>query len=237
MIVLSLDCGQKNLAYCIIRDGEEIMAWELVDLDFKTMNGIPEAAVRALDRRDLLHADHVLIEIQPSKNPKMRMLQHVIHTYFTIRGIVDNSFLGKVIPYCAKRKLGQDHIRGKTNYGTRKRRAVELAKTWLENNPQREHFMKLWETSAKKDDLADCLLQALSYDGILPTIDTWEEPKIVARKPTPKQERQGYSVSNLKYLVNQSEDPEALRGNAKVFKGMMKHFGSFDRGIEKFSPP
>ena len=60
--------------------------------------------------------------------------------------------------------------------------------------------------SKKKDDLADCFLQALAYTNhcslncisLLKNESIYE--KIISRKPTEKQIKNGYSLSNLKYL-------------------------------------
>lgn len=233
MIVLSFDCGLKNLALCVIEDGKTIRYWELLEIEISKVEDIPREMIRMLDNRPyVLHVDHVLIERQPSKNPKMCVIQHLLHSYFIIRGLIDNERIKRVFPYSAQKKL-QGALKGKCNYRARKKRAVAITEEWLKTCPQSQDILDVWKSSPKQDDLADCLLQALSYDGILPTTCEFQEEKIIARKPSSKQERRGYSPSNIKYMVK-NETEGALCSNAKFLKACEQHFGSYQKVRELF---
>ena len=71
MIILSFDIGIKNLAYCML-DSETkcILDWNVLDCsgENETLRVIQE--IDSLEY--LLEADIVLLEKQPSFNPKMR---------------------------------------------------------------------------------------------------------------------------------------------------------------------
>ena len=55
-----------------------------------TTQEINEELVKTLDRfPDLLKCQTIVLEHQPSKNPRMKNLSNVLYSYFVIRGIVD----------------------------------------------------------------------------------------------------------------------------------------------------
>ena len=102
MKILSFDVGIINLAYCIISD-EKIIHWEIITLTdgneklkFNAKinsSGIADLYINLIKQLDLrphlLDVDIVLIEKQPSFNPKMRIIAGCLQTYFYIRGVVD----------------------------------------------------------------------------------------------------------------------------------------------------
>lgn len=100
----------------------------------------------------------VLVEKQPNRNVRMRIMETAIMTFFATKGVP------VVLSYSAKHKLGATgkSMRGKKNYSERKRTSCLMAKAYLERVQDRANAEKL-EKSKKKDDLADCLLQYLSY--------------------------------------------------------------------------
>ena len=81
MIILSFDIGIKNLAYCML-DSEDgtILDWNLIDC-----TGVNETlrVIEELDQLEhLREADVILLEKQPSFNPKMRNISTAIYVYF-----------------------------------------------------------------------------------------------------------------------------------------------------------
>ena len=104
MIILSFDIGIKNLAYCLI-DGEDksILDWDVLDC-----SGTNEtlSVIQALDNLEyLLEADTVLLEKQPSFNPKMRNISTALYVYFTLRIQHEQNRRCTIMFYPAKYKL------------------------------------------------------------------------------------------------------------------------------------
>lgn len=206
MKVLSFDVGIVNLAYCIIeKNGDEdpriksnngvvaessptILYWEIIELSKKgntfsahiATSGIAElylTLINQLDQRPHLRdVDIVLIEKQPSFNPKMRIIAGCLQTYFYIRGVVDKPTdkIRSVEFFSPKHKLkcydgpeldisskNGKIVKGK--YAQTKKMGVAIAKTKLEEYNESSQMIQVFENSKKKDDLSDCYLQALTY--------------------------------------------------------------------------
>lgn len=154
MSILSFDVGIKNLAYCILKkDTNEIVAWSVVDIPIVLSNQL-----QFFDNCDFWKYpfDCVIIEKQPAQNIKMRMLENTLNVYFILKNIPN------VSTFSSKHKLGSigKETKGKHNYLTRKKYGIAMTKVYLETSSFEEFFFK----HKKKDDLSDCLLQALAYN-------------------------------------------------------------------------
>ena len=210
MKCLSIDVGMKNLGLCII-DKDRIAFWKVVCLSPNHKEDICSCVVRTLDAiPECLDVDIVLIEKQPSKNNKMRIIEAFLNAYFIIRGKTnDKCPISNSIIYSAKHKLGGNTFKGKRSYKERKRLSVTRANEFVNRTKQAQWVIDVFASSNKKDDLADSLLQALSYvnNTTIDNISHEELPcsqVIHSRKPTAKQERLGYSRSNIKYFLTNS---------------------------------
>ena len=246
MKVASFDVGTKNLAFCIL-DNNRIQSWNVLEISYRNNEQLCVNVVKALDAfEELLNVDTVVIEKQPSKNNKMRIVEALLNAYFVINGATkDTSPITKVAIYSSKHKLGSNTIKGKTNYRERKKLGVTRCAEFLKETAdvQDERFAKMFTQSKKKDDLADSLLQGLSYmkDDTLTSIEHMDLDtvcKISARKPNKKQEAKMYSKSNLKYLFVEfrktSAHKEALYNHVKdstKLQRALKHW--YDEDIDK----
>tara|TARA_X000000950_G_scaffold289440_1_gene413498 strand:- start:349 stop:1170 length:822 start_codon:yes stop_codon:yes gene_type:complete len=105
--------------------------------------------------------DYIYIENQPSlKNPHMKTIQIILLTYFIMRGMKNVQFVhaGLKLKYSQKQNWIPP---GKCSYRAGKLHAVKIT---------REHILPIqggamtdfFENNTKKDDLADCALQALA---------------------------------------------------------------------------
>ena len=103
--------------------------------------------------------DLVLVEKQPSRNCKMRIIEHILLTFFLVKGF------NNVISFNPKLKLGSlgKSVKGKQNYSTRKKYGIIMTNRFLLDYPQSSEIKNTFNTNSKKDDLSDSLLQALSY--------------------------------------------------------------------------
>lgn len=158
-LVVSIDVGTKNLAYCILdHDSRKIHEWVVCTIPAPSTH-IPNVVTFL---RSIMpppeEISHVVIEKQPARNVKMRIMENVLSTFFTTVGVPH------VTSYSAKLKLGAigKTAKGKTNYTLRKKMSVAMAGVYLSELGD-EHAQLLFTRSTKKDDLADCLLQALSF--------------------------------------------------------------------------
>ena len=163
MVILSFDIGIKNLAYCILDSEKNILDWHILNCD---SSNVVLKLIEELDSLpQLLDVDIILIEKQPSFNPKMRIVSTAIYVYFTLRILHEKNKNVKIIYYSAKNKLKNCPLnitfKTKNRYLQNKKLAVEYTKFLL--NEQGNSIIKFFNNCKKKDDLADCYLQALSY--------------------------------------------------------------------------
>jgi hypothetical protein len=159
-MILSFDVGIKNLAYCLIDYEKNILDWNVINCE--SNNNILTLIEELDNRPNLLEATTILIEKQPSFNPKMRIISACIYTYFTLRIQHELSKKLKMMFYSAKHKLKNPHVENitaSTKYQKNKKLAIAETKYLLNNS----EWLIFFDKNKKKDDLADCYLQALSY--------------------------------------------------------------------------
>jgi len=176
MLVLSFDVGVVNLAYCIIdfqKTNQEvkIIHWEVISLEnTKDHAKLYTTLIESLDSRKFLIDDihTVLIEKQPSVNPKMRIIAGCLQTYFFIRGVVDSKTVKYVKFYSPKYKLHSYtstkalHVTGSNKYLRTKKLGILVCESKLQDFNETEKLV-FFKKHKKKDDLADSYLQAISY--------------------------------------------------------------------------
>ena len=184
MKLLSIDVGIKNLSFCIFEILEEkinIIDWKNIDISSgfdikKQRNELLENIPKELDKVDnVLAVDDIIIENQPClKNPIMKTIQIIIYSYFLIKGLhSDSSSISKILFYSANNKLKfYDGPEIKCELSTKYARSKFLGKVYtkyyLKDNKERLEF---FNSNKKKDDLADCFLQGLSYIKTVKKID------------------------------------------------------------------
>ena len=197
MKILSFDVGIINLAYCIFDSNlSKITHWGIIDLCercdkatvkvkfsakvpsgkeniAKAANDIHINLIKSLDNLPfLLETDYVVIEKQPSFNPKMRIIGGCLQSYFYIRGVVDKNIekITSIEFFSPKHKLkcytGPElklESKVKSKYAQTKKMGILIARSKLNELNETNEFKQLFETSKKKDDLADCYLQAITF--------------------------------------------------------------------------
>jgi len=207
MKLLSFDVGIVNLAYCIFETNScKILKWEIIDLGkpfsakipsgnasiAKQSNDIHITLIKELDNRSFLkEVDYVIIEKQPSFNPKMRIIGGCLQNYFYIRGVVDqpdNLKIKSIDFFSPKHKLkcytGPEltiQSKTKSKYSQTKKMGVLIARAKLEEFSEVPEMVNLFESSKKKDDLSDCYLQAITYSlfkkfNVKGTVPVYIEP-------------------------------------------------------------
>ncbi len=261
MKILSFDIGLKNLAYCIcnfIDDTVNIERWSVECLSTSKkpipLDELNKRIIHFFDSNpEFLKVDQVLIEQQPTKNPLMKNISIMIHTYFIIRGIVDkainNSDITRVLFFSPKNKLkiydGPEIICTlKSRYSQRKKIGIIQTRYFIDKLNLTE-YTELFEKSKKKDDLADSFLQALCYFKLKEfnknqnPKDNFHKWKGISRKPSQKQLITGnYTIPNLRHYFgialrnndipsNEEELKVSFPENhEQILNSIKKHFGN-----------
>jgi hypothetical protein len=146
----------------VISDRQQIQEWNVVQVCTQTLSktiaclqAIFCDASKSFSIRDI---ERVLIEKQPSRNTKMRIMENTLHMFFLLHHVPS------VVGVNAKNKLGNigKSIKGTHNYNLRKKYSVMMCRKYLDDYLQQSSWSEHFSIHKKKDDLADCLLQYLS---------------------------------------------------------------------------
>lgn len=182
MYVISFDMGICNLAYCILNVREDktydIIEWKRIKLegDKKKLEDLTLSLLDVLDYvtysviEDISQDMVWLIENQPAfKAPTMKSLQMVIYTYVMIlKKNFNTNIIAKFMSASSKLKYieKKSSIKvDKKNYKSHKETSIQYTQEILnslhvdDNSKIIESFSK----EKKKDDMSDCLLQALYF--------------------------------------------------------------------------
>ena len=184
--LLSFDMGLRNLAFCQLQlvpqsSQPTIVAWEVADVVGAKRNAKRMTCQRATELLlDYLRVRFpalipnctVLVEQQPMRarcaNLKMKVLSHVLQAHFHGLGFP----VRFVSPRCKLAVLGDGGSKrappsssspsSRNVYKANKRQAVGDCRTVLATGTFDRRWTQFFERLPKKDDAADCLLQALS---------------------------------------------------------------------------
>jgi len=170
----------------------------------------------------VLEAKTILIEKQPDRNRGMKGIENLLHTYFLVKE-------KDVVIWDARHKIPDHAGAGKAMYAKRKKASVERARAFIaEGNKE---WVKFFDEHKKKDDLADSVMQALSFIEKRPTDESPKKAKKAApRKPTENQKNTKYSKANLAWLVK-----TGAKQDARFKKDLARYYNSIDELISEFS--
>jgi hypothetical protein len=216
-MILSIDCGIKNLAMCLIDPvTKKIHQWDVSGIPPKHADGIFPCMVRHLNEKPwILEARTVVIEKQPDRNRGMKAIENLLHTYFLIK---DKT----VVIWDARHKIPDVAGAGKARYTQRKNASIERARKFIEGG--NANWVGFFDAHKKKDDLADTVMQALSFIDKRPEEPATKETKVQKpRKPTDNQTRTKYSKANLAYLVK-----TGAKQDARFKKDLARYYRSID---------
>lgn len=221
-MILSIDCGIKNLAMCLIDPTDrKIHQWDVSGVPPLHADGVFPCLVRHLNERPwVLGANTVIIEKQPDRNRGMKAVENLLHTYFLVKGPER-----QVVIWDARHKVPDMAGAGAARYAQRKKASIERARKFIEATDVNRALVPFFDSHKKKDDLADTVMQALSFIDKRPAPDAAPaKPKKVApRKPTENQTRTKYSKANLAYLVKTN-----AKQDARFKKDLARYYRSID---------
>ena len=220
-MLLSIDVGIKNLAMCMIDPASKrIHHWDVSGVPPMHADGLYPCFKRHLSERDwVLKAKTVLIEKQPDKNKGIKSVEHFLHAYFVIHD-------KEVIIYDARHKIPDVAGAGRARYLERKKASIDRARAFITaTDSNNKDWVEFFDRHKKKDDLADTVMQALSYvnrPGAAKPDEPVRERKLTPRKPTENQKRTKYSKANLAYLVKTGapQDARFKKDLARYYKDL-----------------
>ena len=224
-MLLSIDVGIKNLALCLIDENSKVIQqWDVSGVPPEHQDGLYKCMNDHLnDRPWVLSATTILIEKQPDKNRRIKAVENFLHAYFVIK-----SPGSETIIYDARHKVPDVVGPGKAQYRKRKNTAIERCREFI--NGVNSHWIDTFTKSKKKDDLADTVMQALSFINRVPVA-----PSVAAkvgvltpRKPTENQKETKYSKSNLAWFIKNKTRDELVHD-----KRFMKDLGRYYKTIEE----
>lgn len=231
--MLSIDVGVVNLAMCLIdmkATPPQILEWEVDGVPPQSREGVFVSLAEHLRERShwFSRTDMVLMERQPAKNKGMKAVENFLHGYM----------LAKEIPvrlWDPKNKIPDICGAGRAQYRKRKNTSIQRCETWIKDTNQTEKFLALFENSDKKDDLADTVMQALSFPVEAQTgqESTKTAPKKqVPRRPTKNQIETKYSKANLAWIYK-NKAPEL--GGRRYLKDLKRYYKTEASLIKDFN--
>ena len=223
-MILSIDVGIRNLAMCLIDDKSNIVQeWDVSGVPPEHKDGLYISLRDHLDARPwVLTANTILIEKQPDRNKKMISVMHFLHSYFIIRCPKAETIL-----YDARHKIPDVAGPGKAQYNKRKKVAIERCEAFIRDGPTNAHWLETFQKSKKKDDLADTVMQALSFINrkeIVPASKKKKSTKLIARKPNENQKMTKYSKCNLAWIYLNKVECEVLENNKRFMKDLKRYY-------------
>lgn len=216
-MLLSIDVGIKNLAMCMIDPvTKRIHHWDVSGVPPMHSDGLYPCFKRHLNERNwVLSATTVLIEKQPDKNRGIKSVENFLHAYFVIND-------KDVIIYDARHKIPDVAGPGRARYLERKKVSIERARAFIAaTDSNNNDWLEFFDRHKKKDDLADTVMQALSYVNRIPDKPVVPK-KVTVRKPTENQKRTKYSKANLAWIVktNAPQDARFRKDLARYYTGI-----------------
>ncbi|MBT6184018.1 MAG: hypothetical protein HOI07_04635 [Betaproteobacteria bacterium] len=228
-MILSIDVGIRNLAMCQFDETSNLVTeWDVSGVPPEHKDGLFVSLRKHLDERPwALTSDTILIEKQPDKNKKMKTVEHFLQAYFVIKAPK-----AETIIYDARFKIPDVSGPGKAQYMKRKKVSIERCRAFIEANENNAHWLPIFDASKKKDDLADTVMQAISFTKrVEPKKKVKATKKIVPRKPNENQKNTRYSLSNLAWILKNKPECEYLENNKRFMKDLKRYYKSLDEFI------
>lgn len=224
-MLLSIDVGIRNLGLCLIdQETKHIHHWDATGVPPEHSDGLYKSLYTHFKNRPwVLDCTKVLVEKQPDKNKTMKSVEHFIHTYFLCNE-------KDVQIYDARFKIPDVIGPGKAMYAKRKKASVVRCTDFLKETHQDE-LLTWFLKQKKKDDLADTVMQALSFLEKTPTTaPTKTQQHKKPRKPTPNQNDTKYSKANLAWLYT-----HGIKDQKRFDKDLKRYYTNLQEMLSEFN--
>jgi hypothetical protein len=164
MYVVSIDPGETNFSWCALRDGN-VVKWNLQVCDSSTGTGF----LASLDKDFESHVaacDQVLIEQQPPRN--YRMLRQMFYLEVYCASLNPRTCIVHASIKQPVWKVTLPNFKAPKDYRGRKRMSIECVEYMIEHGMVDVSMSgcPFDDTVSKRDDLADCLVQAIAYTRV-----------------------------------------------------------------------
>jgi hypothetical protein len=169
MKIVSVDCGSKNMAICVINADNagnvtrnSVGHLERVSLHGGTISDLVKALKKSLDDRSILwdHTNFFVIEQQPASNIRMKVISHCIEMYWRTSNPNATITFSSARSALARVSSGMGVVLPlKMTYIARKKKSVEFATSILHLSPMSE----VLAMEMKKDDCADALIHGAAW--------------------------------------------------------------------------
>ena len=231
-MILSIDVGIKNLAMCLLNETSNLVVeWDVSGVPPQHSDGIYVSLRKHLDARPwVLTAKTVLIEKQPDRNKKMVSVMHFLHAYFIIKCPDAETIL-----YDARHKIPDVAGPGRSQYLKRKKVSIERCEEFIRQDDVNAHWLPVFLESKKKDDLADTVMQALSFVNrveVKSTKKIKKSTKLVPRRPNENQKATKYSKSNLAWIYLNDDKHTQTKRFEKDLKRYYRDLGDLIKEID-----
>ena len=175
--IISFDVGIKNLSICVIDSNDSnvysIKKWIVIQLKGKNISDYTKDLIEKLRNEHFGVIDYCLIEQQVNRNTQMKVLSHVIQTFFMCDYKLSSEKIIFVSPKIRFSSSPNDAyntlvqlIKLSHGWGDKlsrkeyKQLSVEVTTELLIDKPE---WKEWFNSNGKKDDLADSLLQAHAW--------------------------------------------------------------------------
>lgn len=229
----------NEIKYCTVhnpnkKDDEKSKACEIKQKKKKkvasvTTQNLCIALVKQLDSVNdiLLGADEVLIELQPSVNPKMKMVSNMIYCHYIRFGVLNPASPITAVKFVSARKKltvydgPKVECNLKGEYAKRKKLGIEYCRYMVKNDTENS---AVFEDHKKKDDLADCFLQGVWYlKGIYAKEEKQRKKDRAARKKAGvkwmSRKKYAKTLAKKTRAVTATKNKVANKTKAKTNKG------------------
>ena len=223
-MILSIDVGIKNLAMCMLDETSNLITnWDVSGVPPNSDVGLFKSMLEHLDEKKwLMNATTILIEKQPDRNKKMKGVEIFLNAYFLIKCPT-----AETIIYDARYKIPDVVGPGKAQYRKRKQTSIDRCRDFLNSNDVNYHWIETFKNSKKKDDLADTVMQALSFGRRITPKEKVKTKTLTSRKPNENQKETKYSKCNLVWL-HKNNGREKMEKDKRFMKDLQRYFRNYD---------
>lgn len=163
MMILSIDVGEKNFAYCI-GDLENVFSWKKHDVIKKKKQTVVESCIAIskifeTEEKSLVEqCEAVVIEQQMRSNVRAQRVGQHIWSWFYAK------YPGKTVTFFPSHKKTQ-HFLGKNSLSDKARKNWSVLKVCeiLKQRNDTANTLVFEKIEGKKDDVSDAFLQMIVY--------------------------------------------------------------------------
>lgn len=176
--IISFDMGVKNLSLCILDINchkVKIIKWSIIQLRGNNISDFTKDMINKLRIENFQYFDYALIEQQINRNTQMKVLSHVLQTYFICECKTPPENVIFVNPKirCENNSLKYTNmikniklsLNLPNKLSRREYKFISIATTnfYLSCDPACHEWLAWFNSQDKKDDLSDSFIQSVAW--------------------------------------------------------------------------